>query len=262
MTKLTVLMYHAIDGTDVEGGPADPHYTVSRTSFRRHLANVRNAGLRVSSVARIMSAGPAQDVVGFTFDDGHASNAPAALDILDQGGSADLFINPAMVGQAHFLDWQALSDLARSGISIQSHGDTHRYFDGLSDGEVEQELSASKAKIEDRIGQAVSLFAPPGGRLNPRVAGIAERLGYRGICSSRSGLWQTRDNPWRIPRLAVLASTTEAQFVRWIRQDPLEFARMAARDRILTLAKRLLGNAGYERLRSRLLGKPDARSVT
>ncbi len=257
MTKLAVLMYHAIGGTDVECGNADPHYTVARSAFRRHLAQVRAIGCSASSVVRILDSGQAAGKVAFTFDDGHESNAAASIDILEHGGSADLFVNPTMVGQPQYLDWQALADLAKAGISIQSHGDTHRYFDELSDREVEQELSGSKARIEDRVGQAVVLFAPPGGRLTPRVADIAQCIGYRGICSSRAGLWNTQGGQWRIPRLAVLAATSDGQFCRWIGQDKWEFARMTIRDRALTLAKGVLGNAGYEKLRSRLLRKPD-----
>jgi peptidoglycan/xylan/chitin deacetylase (PgdA/CDA1 family) len=261
VTKLTVLMYHAIGGSDIEEGSADPHYTVSRTTFGSHLAMIRAAGRSAFSVARLLATGDARNVVAVTFDDGHASNAAAAQDILEQGGSADLFVNPAKVGQPHFLDWPDLRDLAKAGISIQSHGHTHRYFNELSDQEVEQELSASKASIEDHVGQSVVLFAPPGGRLNPRVAGIAERLGYRGICSSRAGIWSIEDGCWHIPRLAVLASTSDRQFNRWIRQDTWEYARMTARDRALSFAKQVLGNAGYERLRSRLLGKADTESL-
>jgi peptidoglycan/xylan/chitin deacetylase (PgdA/CDA1 family) len=253
VTKLAVLMYHAIGENKLAGDLADPHYTVTRAAFRHHLERVRAIGHTASSVARILATGQSQAKVAFTFDDGHASNAAASMDILDHGGCADLFVNPAMVGQANFLDWQALSDLAKAGISIQSHGQTHRYFDELSDADVDQELSTSKSTIEDRVGHPVTLFAPPGGRLNPRVAGIAQRLGYQGICSSRAGLWRIQDGDWHIPRLAVLASTSAGQFDRWIAQDSREFARMAVRDRTLTLAKRLLGNAGYERLRARLL---------
>lgn len=251
MSRLTVLMYHAIGVTSIG---ADPHYTVARETFHRHLARIATIGSTASSVARILD-GDIDRKVALTFDDGHESNGDAARDILDHGGSADLFVNSATVGQPGFLDWPALADLAKVGISVQSHGHSHRYFDELDDAEVERELAVSKAEIEDHAGRAVTLFAPPGGRLNPRVAGIARRLGYRAICSSRAGLWRTGGDPWRIPRLAVLATTSDAQFDRWIGQDALEFARMTARDRILTMAKQALGNKGYERLRARLLGQ-------
>lgn len=250
--RLTVLMYHAIPGPDGACEDADPHYAVRAPAFGRHLGLLAAAGLRASSVRDLLD-GDRGGRVGVTFDDGHESNAAAARRILDASGTADLFVNPGTVGRRNFLDWRALADLARAGVSIQSHGQTHRYFDELSDAQVEEELARSKAEIEDRVGTPVVLFAPPGGRLTPRVAGIAQRLGYRGICSSKAGRWRPGGPPWEIPRLAVLASTGEEQLRRWVAGDRWEFARAALRQRALGAAKGLLGNRGYERLRARLL---------
>jgi peptidoglycan/xylan/chitin deacetylase (PgdA/CDA1 family) len=253
MTKLTVLMYHAVTDSGGECSGADPHYAVTRSTFRMHLALVRDSGFLVSSVAGILASGPEGGKIAFTFDDGHESNAAAAADILEHGGSADFFVNPAMVGQRNYLDWQALEDLAENGISIQSHGDTHRYFDDLSETEIERELYDSKSRIEEKLARRVTLFAPPGGRMNVAVATIAKRLGYHGICSSRAGIWRAEASTWQIPRFAILASTSDDQFRRWIGQDAWEVARIMSRDRVLQGAKRLLGNRRYEQLRSRLI---------
>ena len=254
MAALTVLMYHALTGPSGELSDADPHYAISRAAFRDHLGRIRAAGLRPASVAAILQGASAAGSVALTFDDGHETNALAVADILEADGSADLFVNPARVGSARHLDWPALRGLAARGISIQSHGHTHRYFDELGEREIEEELARSKAQIEERVGTPVTLFAPPGGRLTPAVAGIAERLGYRGICSSRVGLWRAGSAPWNIPRFAVLATTTAEQLDRWIRGDGLEVARLKARQALLDTMKRVLGNRGYERLRARLLG--------
>lgn len=246
-------MYHAISGTGVDCDPPEPHYTVARQTFRDHLALVRATGYRPVSLARVLEEKQAAGNVVFTFDDGHASNAAAALDILDSDGSADLFVNPSRVGERNFLDWRALDDLARAGISIQSHGDTHRYFDELSDQEIERELYTSKTKIEDQLGRPVFLFAPPGGRLKPQVEQIARRLGYRGMCTSKPGVWRTRAPHWNIPRFAVLGATNDRQIRRWIDQNGWELATMKARNGGLALAKQLLGNDRYDALRARLL---------
>jgi len=254
MTKLTVLMYHAITDSGGECSGADPHYAVTRSTFRTHLALVRDSGFLVSSVAGILASDVEGGKVAFTFDDGHESNAAAAADIVEHGGSADFFVNPATVGQRNYLDWQALGDLADQGISIQSHGDTHRYFDSLSEAEIEQELHVSKAQIEGKLARPVTLFAPPGGRMNVAAATIAKRLGYHGICSSRAGLLRVEASAWQIPRFAVLSSTGEGQFHRWIDQDNWEISRVMVRDRMLAGAKYLLGNRRYEQLRARILG--------
>lgn len=251
--ELVVLMYHALADAEASRGNPDPHYVVRRSAFRRHISLVRGRGLRISSLAAVVAGRDGDRAVAFTFDDGHESNAEAAIDILSAGGSADLFINPATVGKSGYLDWSGLADLAAAGISIQSHGQTHSYFDELSEEQVEYQLSASKHEIESRLGRPVLLFAPPGGRFSPRTAAIARHLGYLGVCSSRVGVWRG-DISRPIPRIAVLASTTESQIERWISLDGWEIARLQARCRILAGAKRLLGNHIYDQLRERLLG--------
>lgn len=253
--RLAVLMYHAIpagEGRADDG--ADAHYSVSRETFRKHLAAMRELGLRPSAVRDVLASGAGHGCVGVTFDDGHESNAHAAMDLAAASGNADFFVNPGRVGQRHYLDWAALRDLAKAGMSIQSHGQDHRYMDELDEREIESELATSKAHIEDQLGAPVTLFAPPGGRLRPVVPVIAQRLGYRALCSSSVGLWATGGDRWRIPRLAVLASTGDAQMRRWLEQDAWELTRLRVRHGALTGAKLLLGNRGYERLRASLLG--------
>lgn len=250
MAPATVLMYHAIDEGG-EGG-ADPHYTVTPRGFREHLDAILAAGARPASVASMLER-DAAGAVGLTFDDGHASNASAALLISDAGGTADFFVNPSSVGKRHFLDWPALREMAAAGHSIQSHGQTHRYLDELHEGQIERELADSKAAIEDAIGAAVTLFAPPGGRLRPCVAPLARKLGYRALCHSRPGVWRDPAALWDIPRLAVLAGTSGEQLTRWVRADGAEITRLAVRHALLSGAKRVLGNQGYERLRDRVL---------
>lgn len=260
--QLTVLMYHALFDSAGLCEDADPHYAVTWQRFLRHLATLKAAGMRASSVVDIFACGMQADRIAMTFDDGHASNSAAAVAIIESHGSADLFINPETVGKRNYLDWTALRDLARAGISIQSHGHTHRYFDELSEADIEYELAVSKSTIEDRLGTSVTLFAPPGGRLTSRVSAIAERLGYHGICSSQVGLWQIDGSPWNIPRLAVLASTTDEQLLRWVTQDRLEIARLKMRHHLLTTAKQLFGNRGYERLRASLLRQSETAENT
>lgn len=253
--SVTVLMYHAVSDAPARDAGADPHYAVSREQFRRHLQVVAAAGARAASVLELLEQPQVrQRRVAFTFDDGHVSNADAAADLLAHGGAADFFVNPSTVGTRHHLSWAALRDMAEAGMSIQSHGQHHRYLDELSPREVEAELAESKREIEDRLGRPVTLFAPPGGRVAPGLGALAERLGYRAVCSSRVGLWQLGRGSWDVPRLAVLATTSTAQLRRWVEQSGWELAVRQLRYQVLAAAKRTLGNGGYERLRRVLLG--------
>jgi peptidoglycan/xylan/chitin deacetylase (PgdA/CDA1 family) len=257
-SNITVLMYHAVadDRGDCPG--ADPHYGVSRHSFIGNLRSIAEIGKRCFSVLRLLTEPAATaNAVALTFDDGHASNLAAAELIAESGGSADFFVNPSTVGTPNYLTWADLRTMADWGMSIQSHGFHHRFFDEMTAQEAQSELRDSKLSIENHVGRPVTVFAPPGGRLSRKTAKTALDCGYRAICSSRVGLWSAREaEVWDIPRLAVLQSTTPDQFSRWIRQEPMEMLGRRARYVLLRGAKQLLGNQGYERLRQGLLRTP------
>lgn len=257
--SIAVLMYHAV--ADAADPGADPHYTVSRPTFAEHLRTMHSQGrkgLSVEVLRRGESGEQYARAVGITFDDGHASNLHAAETLAAVGMSADFFINPSTVGTTCFLDWQAIHDMHQMGMSIQSHGMSHRYLNDLSAADVHRELVDSKSAIEDRLGAPVTLFAPPGGRKPEGFARAAAKAGYEAICSSDVGIWQLSDaptgEPALIPRFAVLAGTSRARLGRWMAGSSRELALMQVRARVLTAAKRAVGNQRYERLRERFVG--------
>jgi peptidoglycan/xylan/chitin deacetylase (PgdA/CDA1 family) len=251
---VTVLMYHAVGDGALPA--ADPHYTVGLRDFECQLAFIRARNLRATSVRSLLAKGVREGSVAITFDDGHETNARAADWVAACGGTADFFVNPGAVGSRGFLDWRGLREMARSGHSIQSHGQNHRYLDELTAGEVRSELRDSKARIEDEIGQPVTIFAPPGGRVTAAVARLVREAGYEALCGSAAALWRQPGSRWPIPRLAVTAGLDARRFERWICQDDLEMARMRLRHAALLAAKRLLGNHRYERVRLALLRVP------
>ncbi|MFM1987601.1 MAG: hypothetical protein RJA99_558 [Pseudomonadota bacterium] len=257
---VAVLMYHAIEPAGVDSD-ADPHYSVTPAAFAAQLDAFAALGRRVRSVRDLLdeaeAGSVAGDAVALTFDDGHASNGAAADTLAARGASADFFVNPGLVGGPHRLSWAALRDLAAAGMSVQSHGHTHAYLDGMDATGVRDSLERSKAAIEDALGRPVTLFAPPGGRLHPALAGTATRLGYRALCTSRPGRWVTAAAAGlaEVPRLAVLAGTGDEAIRRWALADPWSIGRVRLRAGALDAMKRLLGNDRYERLRGAALGR-------
>lgn len=254
----TVLMYHAIPDEARDQAGADPHYSVLRGQFAAQLKLIVDGDRRPASVRDILDAQAAgvdtRGWVGITFDDGHRSNHAAAAMLRDVGGSADFFVNPSTVGSGNFCGWAQLREMADWGMSIQSHGQNHRFLDDLSPDDVRMELARSKEMIEQELGRPVTLFAPPGGRQAPDMGTLAQRLGYQRICSSRVGLWgDGGDGPHEVPRLAMLMGTKLPQLRRWIEQSPLEMGWQRGRYTLLRNAKRMLGNGAYVKLRGALL---------
>jgi peptidoglycan/xylan/chitin deacetylase (PgdA/CDA1 family) len=248
---VTVLMYHAVLGAGDADAQADEHYSVTREQFSRHVDAACRSGSAPTSVLKLLRGERAHGV-GFTFDDGHASNEWAAQCLVDAGGEGDFFVNTSTIGTSGFLSWSALRDMAASGMSVQSHGHLHRYLDELAPAEVDEDLHRSKSMLEEQLGNAVELFAPPGGRVPAGFLATARRAGYAAVCSSRVDIWRA-PRAREVPRLAVLAQTSDIQLTRWLQQDPRELMARRLRAGLLDAGKKLLGNRGYEKLRARLL---------
>jgi peptidoglycan/xylan/chitin deacetylase (PgdA/CDA1 family) len=245
------LMYHALEGPLAPAEGRDPHYSVTPEAFEAHLDLLeRRAG--GAACARDWLSGTVLARAVITFDDGHASNHRYALPLLQARGlRADFFVNPGRVGEGGCASWSDLAEMAAAGMSIQSHGWNHRYFTELTPAALREDLLRSRRTIEDRLGLPVTLLAPPGGRMPPHLAEIARECGYAHVLGSQPGRLDLRRRVQ--PRMAVTAATTARHVEGWLVGRGIVRAR--ARYGTLALAKRVLGDGRYERLRGRLLGQ-------
>jgi len=247
------LMYHAIGDGSADAQNLlhqDRHYSVSPARFDAHLdaiAVLTGGGIS----ARDWIERPRRAVI-LTFDDGHISNHRLALPALRKRAmSADFFVNPGRVGEPGLATWNDLREMAAHGMSIQSHGWNHRYFTDLASAELREDLIRSRSLIEDKIGQPVTLLAPPGGRMRADLPAVAVECGYRHVLSSQPGQIASRAS--LLPRMAVTAALDEATIAGWIAGRGIVRAR--ARYTVLDIAKPALGDRRYEQVRERLLGR-------
>lgn len=248
---VVALMYHALS----QGAPPpgqDPHYTLDEARFRAQLRRIDAAG--GGTCARDWLAGAATRRVLLTFDDGHVSNHRVAFPALvEHGMRADFFVNPGNVGKTGYAAWQDLRQMSEAGMSIQSHGYDHVYLTTLDARTLRDRLRAARERIEDRVGAPVTLLAPPGGRMPANLAAVARECGYRHVLSSRPGRIAGDGSVAVLPRLSVTTAIDERRFAAWISGDAKAIAREQTRYAALALAKRVLGDARYERLRAQAL---------
>ena len=257
MDDALVLMFHGIDGprSRAAGYAADAHYTVPAMRFAETLDALDEAGCTLGAARDLIDDTGARKPVWLTFDDGDASNVLEALPVLAARGlKADFFINPARVGSAGVMDWSDLRAMAAEGMSLQSHGHTHTYFTHLDGLALREELRASKDALEQSLGQAVTLLAPPGGRVPRGLVALAKSLGYRAVLDSTPGLVRRRDGERPLPRVAVTAAHRPEQIRRWAVDGMPALRRLRWRHAALASAKAMLGDARYERWRHRALG--------
>lgn len=245
------LMYHALSSGDALPGQ-DPHYTVTRDAFLRHLDHLLGPGAVGSTRDWLEGIGTHWALI--TFDDGHVSNYTLAFPALKaRGHHADFFVNPAMVGRDGFASWSQLREMSDAGMSIQSHGYDHVYLTSLDKQKLRATLSAAREEISQRIGKPVTLLAPPGGRMPRHLPEIARECGYTHVLSSRPGSIVRASDARILPRMAVTAATTDVNLEKWIDGSQHIFLRERIRYGSLAMAKRLLGDTRYERARARAM---------
>lgn len=250
-----VYMYHGV-GDGAELTDTDRVYAVSRARFEAHLRAIG----RSIALARQLFENRAISAPAITFDDGHITNYTNALPALVEAGmTAEFYINTADVGRPGFVDWAKLSEMAQVGMSIQSHGDHHVFFADLDLARLHAELERSKKTIEDHIGQAVTVLAPPGGRYDQRTIDTARTLGYRTLAVSRPGLWKHLDQP-TVPRFPVYAHTSAETVASYRSAWSPDTMRAVLRYRAARFGQRMLGNGGYDALRNRMVGAISGRA--
>jgi peptidoglycan/xylan/chitin deacetylase (PgdA/CDA1 family) len=198
--SLAILGYHKI-GEPPPGGWRTWFY-VPEEIFAGHLSYLREHGWQVIDLPALFRGIAAPESLPeraalLTFDDGYRSIRTVALPwLLRFGYPAVLFVPTDYIGgindfdageepQEAICDWDDLRELERLGVSIQSHGASHRSFSKLSLPEQEEDMTRSRITLEAGLEKPVEVFAYPygDGGTEPRSTGWAlERAGYRAAC--------------------------------------------------------------------------------
>jgi peptidoglycan/xylan/chitin deacetylase (PgdA/CDA1 family) len=82
---------------------------------------------------------------------------------------------PASLG---LLDWDMLSEMQRSGITIGSHTVSHAFLTNETFQKIQDETLRSRAELEKRLGKKIKHFAYPSGRFNPQVVAAVAAADY------------------------------------------------------------------------------------
>ncbi|MBI2358863.1 MAG: polysaccharide deacetylase family protein [Deltaproteobacteria bacterium] len=83
-----------------------------------------------------------------------------------------------LLGNLRLLDWEMLSEMRHSGITIGSHTVTHAFLTNETFQKVLDETMLSRAELEKRLGTKIEHFAYPSGRFNPRVVAAVAAADY------------------------------------------------------------------------------------
>jgi peptidoglycan/xylan/chitin deacetylase (PgdA/CDA1 family) len=220
---LAILSYHNVGPPPPDGW--DTWYYVPEATFVGHLEHLRREGWQPIDADTFLAGleSPAalpERAALLTFDDAYSSLATVALPCLVELGFPGVVFAPtSYIGGKNEFDanshepptsicgWGDFELVEQNGISVQSHGVSHRAFSDLTLAEIEAELAGSKATLETRLGSAVELFAFPYGDSGADadlVRNALQRCGYRAACLYGGGpLDPVAADPYRLDRVAI-----------------------------------------------------------
>lgn len=261
MSRVVVLMYHALYADEREFAAidaADRPYAVSVAEFKTQLDALARAAVPLIDPCLLTTAVPPEGGVVLSFDDGHGSNHAHALpELLRREARAVFFATSDFIGRRPgFCTWAQLREMAEAGMTIGSHGRTHRFFEDLDDAAARAEFLDSKATIEQHTGQAVDQLSFPGGRYARHQLQIAREAGYRLLHTSVVGAHPARPVAagGTLARVAVKGGMPLQRFMAFAQARPSVMLRAQAVAGAKRGAQRLLGNRLYHALYERVAG--------
>ncbi len=247
------LMYHEIELPQrilCQSEPGYVRYAIPVDQFGAQMSAIRELGLRGVSVGEALKF--STPAVALTIDDGCETDLLTIAPVLKQFGyGATFYVTAGLLGKPGYMSPAQLRELSALDFEIGSHSMTHPYLSDLDDSSLHHEIADSKVMVENIIGKAVEHFSCPGGRYDSRTILLAKSAGYRTLANSIPRANSPSTDPFALGRVAITRDLSLAAFKKICRGETLwQLAlRVGLRDR----AKRLLGNATYDRVRSTLL---------
>lgn len=249
------LMYHELSLPGRATCRLEPGYTryvVSAEDFRAQMKRLAGEGFRGRNASDAMRSFDGQSVC-ITFDDGCETDLLTAVPILKElGFDATSYVTVDFLNKPGYMTHAQVRELSALGFEIGCHSMTHPYLTDVDDSRLRQETMEAKERLEQIAGARVDHFSCPGGRWDSRVANAVKQANFQTMATSATGLNYSRTDPFSLTRIAILDGVTNDQVLRVCRGEGLLLTQIKERAR--GMARRILGSAGYDSIRSLILG--------
>lgn len=245
--RYLVLGYHDVEDVD----PDQTFGSVRSDHLVEQFSWLRDNGYQPVSIEQILAAGrggPAlpDKAVLLSFDDGHRSFYTRVLPILkafnwpavmapvtswvDVPGGQDIDFGGKLIERKHFLTWQQIAEIARSGlVEIGAHTDnlhfgitgnpqgneqpaaaTHRYDPATGSYETDEafkrrisrDVELITSKIRQATGKPPRVWVWPYGAAQGQALQVVKEHGYEMAMTLGDGLAYV-DDPMNVPRLLI-----------------------------------------------------------
>lgn len=194
-----VLCYHAVSAE------WDDEVAVQPDAFQAQVRLALDSGYVAAPIGELV--GGSGKLLHVTFDDAFRNimgsleflagvGVPATVfvcsDLADAGLPLSLFAldgaRAAPGSDAETLTWDELRVLAADGVEIGSHTCSHPHLTEISDAELRRELTESRTRVADELGQECAYLAYPFGEQDARVRAAALAAGYSASFAQASRL--------------------------------------------------------------------------
>jgi len=219
MMGISILMYHQVGAF-----PPMREHRATYCDHRRFAAQMRLLkwlDYRVLSMDEVlaclrgeMSAPPRS--VALTFDDGYENFYEYAFPVLQRYGfPAMVYLVAEKVGgradwlaadghhPAPLMDWPRIRELRAAGIDFGSHGLSHLRLAKQPQDILRQEMSDSRKRLEDGLGEDIRHFCYPYGSHDLASLRAAAEAGYQSAVTCQRGRATAQLDPLALPRKAV-----------------------------------------------------------
>ncbi|HEM2780033.1 TPA: polysaccharide deacetylase family protein [Streptococcus suis] len=214
--KLPILMYHAIHVMAPEE-EANANLIVDPTTFESHLKALQDAGYYTLSpeeaykvlTENVLPAG--KKVVWLTFDDSLWDFYSYAYPLLKQyqmKATNNVITGFTEYGQAGHLTLEQIKEMQTAGLSFQGHTVNHPDLEYSSIEDQTNELTSSKAYLDNQLNQETIAIAYPGGRYSADTVALTEQAGYKLGVTTNNGLASASDGLLTLNRVRILPTTT------------------------------------------------------
>lgn len=189
------LLYHKIDlptpDVKVRGAFTPPK------AFARQLEMLAKRGFKFATASEMAAffrenGEFPEKTVAITFDDGWKDNLANAFPILRRfGAKATIFLVTNCLGKTtdtvtaegegprEHLSIEDVRTMSAAGIEFGSHTHTHRHFDKLELGDIQDELATSKGIVESITQRPCESFAYPAGFFTEMAKDAVKAAGFQ-----------------------------------------------------------------------------------
>lgn len=217
--RARILVYHSISEDPLNPFSVSPEDFEAQVRFLSQEYNVISLEKLIACIRGEEGEIP-PDSVAITLDDGFEDNYAYAYPILTKYNvPAAMFVivtrlrsNGASQSESRgqestpSLTWDQVLEMSENGISIGSHTLTHPWLTEVTVEKARYEIVESKARLEERLGRPVRLFAYPGGRIrdfNHDIKTIVAESGYSGACIGLNGTNGRDTDPYLLRRTKI-----------------------------------------------------------